>query len=792
MYVIKRDGTKVPMRYDSITDRNLEVSTGLDIDVTYLSQLVINSLKTGMTTSDIDELSAETAFYLSCYNPDYDVLATRIALSNLHKQTKSSFVQVMRELYDQVNPDTGRAMGVLSPEFMTFVETHANALQDLIDFDRDRNYNYFGLQTMKRLYLLKRGNQIAERPQHMILRVAVAIHMDHHHPEASLAAIRETYDAMSNLYFTHASPTLFNAGNRTGNLSSCFLLHMADDLEHIFETNKRCALISKLGGGIGIDISTVRAKGSTIHSSNGRSDGLVPMIQCFNATARYSNQSGRRAGSFAMYLEPSHPDILDFLALRLPSPPDELRARDIFLALWIPNLFMERVEHEGVWSLFCPSKVPQLYNSYGDQYRRLYLEAEEKKLYNKQLPAQDVWKAILQSQQETGLPYMLYKDSVNEKSNQKNIGLIRSSNLCAEIVEYTDPQSVAVCNLASIALQRFVKPQGDGDRDVKFDFALLGSVVRIAVRNLNKVIDRTHYPVQEGKQNNLQYRPIGLGVQGLADVFAMMKVGWDDDQARQINRLIFECMYYYALDESAQLAQQYGAYSGFEGSPASQGQLQYHMWNETPWSSRENSQLQLDWEALRKKVQTQGLRNSLLIALMPTASSSQILQSNECFEPFTSNIYSRSTNSGEFLIVNKYLHQELKQRGLWDKSMVDKIIAANGSIQCIEEIPGELKHLFKTVWEIKQRTLIDLAADRAPFVDQTQSMNLFVERPTYAKLSSMHLYAWKKGLKTGSYYIRSRPARDAVKFTVSTSLPSPQVARKFVCVGAEGCESCSA
>jgi ribonucleoside-diphosphate reductase alpha subunit len=794
MFVVKRDGTKVPMRYDSITDRNVEHGKDLSVDVAYLSQLVISGLKSGMTTSQIDDLSSETAAYLSCYNPDYDTLATRIAVSNLHKSTKSNFADVVADCYNAVNPKSGKKTTILSSEFYTFVQSFKSELQSMIDFSRDWYYTYFGFQTMKKLYLLKLNGKIVERPQHMWLRVSVAIHMEPNPSPAVFAKIKATYDAMSNHLFTHASPTLFNAGSPIGNLSSCFLLHMDDDINHIFTTNHRCAKISKLGGGIGIDISKVRAKGSTIHSTNGTSDGIVPMVQVFNATARYINQSGRRSGSIAMYLEPSHPDILEFLALRLPSPPDELRARDIFLALWVSDLFMKRVKNNETWSLFCPSVVPQLNDVYGEEYEKVYLEAEQKGLYSKQIPAQDILKAICQSQQETGLPYILYKDSINRKSNQKNIGLIRSSNLCAEIVEYTSPESVAVCNLSSIALHKFV----NSDRTINFDG--LGKVVEIAVTNLNKVIDRTYYPVDEGKTNNLDFRPIGLGVQGLADVFALCKTSWGSEFATKLNRVLFEVIYFYACNCSADLAAEQGSYSSFQGSPVSEGKLQYHLWDTTPLTENPTDSWmpKLDWQGLIEKCK-KGMRNSLLIALMPTASSSQILGSNECFEPFTSNIYTRSTNSGEFIVVNKYLYRDLKELGLWDKSLVDQIIANNGSVQAIISIPEEIRERYKTVWEISQKIIIDYAADRAPFVDQTQSMNLFLERPTHAKCSSMMMYGWEKGLKTGSYYIRSKPATNAVKFTIqdkAQTQPEPtdksDKKRKFVCVGEEGCLSCSA
>ena len=598
---------------------------------------------------------------------------------------------------------------------------------------------------------------------------------------------------MSQGLFTHASPTLFNAGSINGSLSSCFLLHMDDSMEHIYETNKRCALISKHGGGIGIDISSVRAKGSPIHSTNGNSDGLLPMCQVLNSTARYSNQSGKRKGSFAVYLQPWHPDVFDFLALRLNNPPEELRARDLFLAMWIPDIFMKRVEYDEDWSLFCPSVVPLLTETYGEEFDKVYLEAEQKNLFTKQVKARDVWKSILQSQIESGLPYMTYKDSVNKKSNQKNIGIIRSLNLCVEIAEYTDNESVAVCNLASIALPKFTENN-------EFNFEELGRVVRIITRNLNKVIDNTYYPVKEAKSNNLLYRPIGIGVQGLADVFAILKYNWNSNEAKDLNRKIFETIYYYALDESANLGQ-YNSYHNFYGSPVSQGILQYHMWETQPTTP-------FDWNGLIEKCK-KGIRNSLLIAAMPTATTSQVLGWTEACEALTSNIYSRSTLVGDFMIINKHLYRDLLQLDLWNKDIVNRIIENNGSIQSIDEIPNNIKELYKTVWEISQKVIIDMAADRGAFIDQSQSMNIFIDHPTQAKLSSMHLYGWKKGLKTGSYYIRSKPACNAIKFTilkdgnpgpgpgnrnsVALSEASPGSGnedKKFVCTD-EICTSCS-
>ncbi len=776
MFVIKRSGKRVPVRYDSITDRNVELSKDLDINIEYLSKLVIQSLKNDMTTSEIDELSAETAAYMATYEPEYDKLAARISVSNLHKSTNPSFYETLKFIYNSTNEKTGKKTNVISEDFFNFIEENKEQLESVIDHSRDNNYNYFGFKTLQRIYLIKVNGKIVERPQHMIMRVAVTVHLK----DRNIERMIETYKEMSLGKFTHASPTLFNAGSEKGNLSSCFLLHMDDSMEHIYETNKRCALISKHGGGIGIDISTVRAKGSPIHSTNGQSDGILPMCQVLNATARYSNQSGKRKGSFAVYLQPWHPDIFDFLALRLNNPPEELRARDLFLALWIPDIFMKRVEEDGIWSLICPSALPSLTETYGDTFEKIYLDAEKHKLFTKQVKARDVWKAVLQSQIETGLPYILYKDSINNKSNQKNIGIIKSSNLCTEIVEYTDPDSVAVCNLASISLPQFIK-------DGIFDLEELGRIVKIIVRNLNNIIDINYYPIKEASNNNLKYRPIGIGVQGLADVFAILKMPWDSSDAKITNRFIFETIYYFALEASAEIAEEEGPYSAFDGSPVSQGILQFHMWDATPLTP-------YDWEGLIEKCK-KGIRNSLLVAPMPTASTSQILGNNECFEPFTSNIYSRSTLAGNFMMVNKHLYKDLKEINLWNKDIVNKIIENNGSVQTVEEIPENIKQIYKTVWEISQKIIIDLAADRGAFIDQSQSMNIFIDHPTQAKLSSMHLYGWKKGLKTGSYYIRSKPARDAIKFTLlkeSNTQGKKYIkdGKEFICTE-EVCVSCS-
>lgn len=789
MFVINRKNEREAIRYDKITDRNVELSLGLNVNPAYLSKLVIESLKDGMTTSEIDELSAETSFFMSTYEPDYDTLATRISVSNLHKQTLSSFSETIKKLYYHKDKNTGRTSNIISDSFMSFVEANSSLLDEKMDYSRDYNYNYFGFKTLCRMYLHKLDGKIVERPQHMLMRVAVCIHL------GNIDKVFETYEEMSKGTFTHASPTLFNAGSRRAQLASCFLLKCEDDLEHIYETNKRSALISKYGGGIGIDITNVRCKGSIIHANNGKSDGLVPMCKVFNATANYANQQSRRKGSIAMYLQPWHPDILEFLALRYNNPPEELRARDLFTAMWIPDIFMRRVEADEIWSLIDPNVVRELCDTYGEEFDRIYEKAEREGKFIKQLKAREVWKEILHSQQETGLPYISYKDSINRKSNQKNIGIIRSSNLCNEIVEYTDTNSVAVCNLSSISLPSFVK-------DGKYNFSELGRIVKIAVKNLNNVIDRTYYPVVEAETNNLAYRPIGLGIQGLADVFSMFKLPWGSENATKLNRLISEVMYYYALEASHEFAiENEKVYSAFEGSPISQGILQYDMWGVTPLTKEGveifGETLKLDWEGLKEKCK-KGVSNSLLLALMPTATSSQILGNNECFEPVTSNIYTRSTNSGDYIIVNKHLARDLKEIGLWNKDIVNKIIENNGSVQNVDEIPDNIKDIYKTVWEISQKIVIDYAADRAPFVDQTQSMNIFIDQPSYAKLSSMHLYGWKKGLKTGSYYIRSKPSRDAVKFTILKEKKVPQLegkkyvkdGKEYICTD-EVCVACS-
>lgn len=1015
MFVINRKGQKESMRYDNITDRNVELSSDLDIDVAYLSKLVIQGLKNGIKTSEIDELSSETAANMSTYNPQYDVLASRIVVSNLHKSTKVSFIETMHDLYNYKSED-GRNFGIISKIMMDFMEENKEIIENSIDYKRDFNFGYFGFKTLEKSYLNKINNKIVERPQHMLMRVSIGIHGPNKDYKGNIYKAIETYNEISIGKFTHASPTLFNACAERSQLSSCFLLHMEDDLEHIYETNKRSALISKYAGGIGIDISKVRAKGSNIHSTNGRSDGIVPMVQVFNSTARYCNQcfvpnteiylkneikhicnvkegdlvitkdgsykkvntifvsnrneellrirnknsieplectkqhelyvikkgnyypefiaaselevgdemiyvssvnnnksdnietyynygklirntnncnfklenlslfdteykivkfinglitnvnvnefiiehssidfikqikyllvkinvlplyindkillssdwfkgknsiytrseiisiekfnyngkvydlnieenhnymtsnglvhnSGRRKGSIAMYIQPWHPDIFDFLSLRYNNPPEELRARDIFLGLWIPDIFMKRVESDSVWSLFCPSVVTKLADTYGEEFEQIYLKSEEQNLYFKQVKAREVWEAILKAQEETGMPYILFKDHVNNKSNQKNIGIIRSSNLCTEIVEYTDKNSVAVCNLASIALPKYVYYEKDTP---KFNFKELGRITEMITENLNLIIDKNFYPIKEAEANNTNYRPIGIGVQGLADVFAMFKLPWETSEAKKLNRLIFEVIYYHALKKSNELALKDGSYSAFKGSPVSKGILQYDMWNEIPLSIKQNEDVFLDWDTLKLNLK-KGIRNSLLIAPMPTASTAQILGNNEAFEPFTTNIYSRSVLAGDFIMVNKHLYKDLKKINLWNNNIVDKIISNNGSVQKIDDIPENIRKIYKTVWEIPQRILIDMAADRGAFIDQSQSLNLFIDRPTHSKLTSMHFYSWKKGLKTGSYYIRSKPAIEAVKFTIKSD-------KKNVVCTEEICTVCS-
>jgi ribonucleoside-diphosphate reductase subunit M1 len=711
---------------------------------------VVQGVYNGVTTVELDNLAAETAAYMTTTHPDYAVLAARIAVSNLHKETKKQFSSVIEDLYHYTNPINDKPSPMISKDTFEVIMEHSERLNSSIIYDRDYNYNYFGFKTLERSYLLKLDGKVAERPQHMLMRVSVGIH------GKDIDAAIETYNFMSEKYFTHASPTLFNAGTPRPQLSSCFLVTMKDDsIEGIYDTLKTCAMISKSAGGIGLNVHCIRATGSYIAGTNGYSNGLVPMLRVYNNTARYVDQGGnKRPGAFAMYLEPWHADVFEFLDLRKNHGKEESRARDLFYALWVPDLFMKRVESNGDWSLFCPAEAPGLDNVYGDEFEALYVQYEREGRARKTIPAQKLWFAVLESQVETGTPYILYKDACNRKSNQKNLGTIRCSNLCTEIVEYSSPDEVAVCNLASIALPAFVV-----DKDT-FDFAKLHEVTKVITRNLNKVIDVNFYPVPEAKKSNMRHRPIGIGVQGMADAFIKMRMGFDDDRARKLNKDIFETIYHAALEASCELAEVDGHYESYPGSPVSQNILQFDMWDVVPESGL------CDWDALRARIQKHGVRNSLLLAPMPTASTSQILGNNECFEPYTSNLYTRRVLAGEFQVVNPHLLNDLIELGLWNDVIKNRIIADNGSIQNINQIPTDLKHIYRTVWEISQRSIIDMAADRGAFIDQSQSLNIHIAEPNFGKLTSMHFYGWKKGLKTGMYYLRSRPAVDAIKFTV--------------------------
>ena len=742
--VIKRSGECVPIQFDEISRRNEQLvkDLGLRLNVAKLTQTVTMGLKNNITTKEIDHLASETAISLSVYEPEYDQLAARIFMDDLHKSTPATLFACVSQLHKEE---------LLHDDVFAFFMTHQTVLEQAIVHERDFQYSYFACKTLEKGYLLRsRSKDVLERPQYMIMRVAMGIHHRH-----TVADCIETYQAMSQMYFTHASPTLFNGGTTFPQLSSCFLLGMDDSLDSIYTTLHRTAMISKHGGGIGLHLSNIRSKGSRITSTNGMSDGIIPMIRVFNETARYVNQSGKRKGSFALYIEPWHPEIMEFLELRLNNGTEEMRARDLFTALWIPDLFMKRVQTNSSWTLFDPHMIQEHFGKgltevYGEEFDRMYEEAER---IGKgvSVPAREIWTRILTSQMETGTPYLLYKDAVNSKNNQSNIGVIRGSNLCAEILEYTDGTHVSVCNLASVALNRFVVNR-------TFDYEALGNVVRIMVRNLNRIIDLNYYPVKEAKETNLSHRPIGIGVQGLHDVFSLMECNWDSEEATGINRRIFETMYYHATDESARLALVDGSYERFEGSPLSQGKLQCDLWNVTPVT-------ELDWQGLRERV-THGMRNSLLLSLMPTASTSQLLGNTEAFEPMTSNVYMRKVLAGDFPVVNPHLYRELTKRGLWTKPIVNDIIRHNGSIQSVGSLPSDIKARFRTVWELSMKTIITLASDRAPFIDQTQSMNLFMANPTVSSLTSMHFFAWEKGLKTGCYYLRSKPKTEAVKFSL--------------------------
>ncbi|XP_011495812.1 PREDICTED: ribonucleoside-diphosphate reductase large subunit [Ceratosolen solmsi marchali] len=798
MYVIKRNGQKEEVHFDKITSRIQKLCYGLDmeyVDPTSITFRVINGLYSGVTTVELDNLAAETSATMTTKHADYAILAARIAVSNLHKETKKVFSDVMSDLYFMTDPISKEHTPMITEEYYNIIQKHKDKINSAIIYDRDFGYNYFGFKTLERSYLLKINGKVVERPQHMLMRVAVAIHGE------ELEKVIETYNYTSERYFTHASPTLFSACTLRQQMSSCFLLTMTEDsIEGIYDTLKRCALVSKSAGGIGLSVHTIRAKGTRIAGTNGISNGLVPMIRVYNNTARYVDQGGnKRPGAFAMYLEPWHADIFEFLDLKKNTGKEENRARELFYALWIPDLFMERVLNDGIWSLMCPHECPNLPDVWGQEFENLYVKYEEEKRFKRQINARDLWTAILKSQVETGTPYMLYKDHCNRKSNQKNLGTIRSSNLCTEVVQYSSPDEVAVCNLASIAVNMFVNVNKK-----TYDFQKLKEVTKVVTQNLDKIIDLNYYPIKEAERSNFRHRPIGIGIQGLADAFLLMGYPFESEEAQKLNIQIFETLYYGALEASCEIAKEKGKYSSYEGSPVSQGILQYDMWNVIPtdlWN----------WSALKDKIAKDGIRNSLLLAPMPTASTAQILGNNESIEPYTSNIYTRRVLSGEFQVVNPHLLKDLTERNIWDEEMKNEIIANNGSVQNIDRIPDDLKQLYKTVWEISQKTILKMAADRGAFIDQSQSLNVHMAQPTAEKLTSMHFYGWKTGLKTGMYYLRTKPAANALQFTVDksklkniTSLSNGKSGQNgitredeeedpvLVCSRSEGCMMCSA
>lgn len=768
LFVVKRSGQHEECHFDKITSRIKKLCFGLEmkfISVYAITMKVIHGIYPGITTVELDTLAAEIAASMTTRHPDYGILAARIAISNLHKETHKRFSDTVEALYKYVNPEINKWSPMLSEETYNIVMANKERLDGAVISTRDFEYNYFGFKTLERSYLLKINNKVAERPQHMLMRVSVGIHGE------DIDSVIETYNLMSEKWFTHASPTLFNSGTPRPQMSSCFLLAMqSDSIEGIFDTLKQCAIISKWAGGIGLHVHCIRASGSYIAGTNGHSNGIIPMLRVYNNAARYVDQGGnKRPGSIAVYIEPWHADIFEFLDLKKNTGKEEQRARDLFFALWVPDLFMRRVESSGKWSLMCPHECPGLSDAYGEEFEKLYESYEKEGKFKKQIDAQKLWYAILESQTETGTPYMLYKDACNKKSNQKNLGTIKCSNLCTEIVEYTAPDEVAVCNLASVAVNKFVTvhtetvtlPNG-GTKIVKsgtFDFKHLKHITKVITKNLNKVIDRNFYPVIEAKNSNMRHRPIGIGVQGLADAFILMRYPFESDKAIALNKQIFETLYYGALEASCELAETDGTYLTYPGCPVSEGTLQYDMWGVTPsdlW----------DWKALKEKIAKHGIRNSLLLAPMPTASTAQILGNNESIEPFTNNIYSRRVLSGEFQCVNKHLLRDLTELGLWDDNMKNTLIAHNGSVQNIDEIPSEIKALYKIAWEMKQKILINMAADRGAYIDQSQSFNVFIGDPNFAKLTAIHFYGWKKGLKTGMYYLRTKPAANAIQFTV--------------------------
>jgi len=765
MYVVKRTGARQSVHFDKITARIRRLCYGLDTDHVipeHVAQKVIVGLYAGISTTQLDTLASETAAYMTTIHPDYANLAARIAVSNLHKNTDKSFSKTIERMYTYKNPKTGDDAPLVSDRLYAVVQAHGQELDAAVVHDRDFSYDFFGFKTLERSYLLKCDGEIVERPQHMLMRVAVGIHFE------DIARAIETYNMMSEKWFTHASPTLFNAGTPHPQMSSCFLVAMKDDsIEGIYDTLKECAQISKSAGGIGMHMSCIRASGSYIRGTNGTSNGIVPMLRVFNDTARYVDQGGgKRKGAFAVYIEPWHSDIEAFLDLKKNTGKEEMRARDLFYALWIPDLFMKRVESNGKWSLMCPVACPGLQDVHSDEFETLYTRYETEGRFVKQLNAQDLFFKIIDSQIETGTPYMLYKDSANRKSNQQNLGTIKCSNLCTEIIEYSSPDETAVCNLASISLPKFATSDG------KFDHDALHRVTKVATFNLNRVIDGNYYPVEAARKSNMRHRPIGLGVQGLADVFIMLRMPFDSPEAKQLNIEIFETIYFAAVTASMELAQVEGPYATFNGSPMSRGIFQFDMWE----GGKDKCTGRWDWDALRASVVKHGVRNSLLVAPMPTASTSQILGNNECFEPYTSNIYVRRVLAGEFAVVNTHLLRELVVHGLWTDDIKNQLVANNGSVQAIETIPADIRKLYKTVWEIKMRDIIDMAADRAVFIDQSMSLNLFLATPTHAQLSSMHTYCWKKGLKTGMYYLRTKPAASAIKFTVDQQALASAVA----------------
>ena len=782
MLVIKRDGRKESVKFDKITARIEKLSYGLNtefVKTIEIAKKVIDGLYDGVSTQELDELASETAATLTTKHPDFATLAARIAVSNLHKTTSKSFSSTMKRLYTYVNPKTGENASLLSKEVYGVINKNAALLDSSIIYDRDFSYDYFGFKTLEKSYLLRLDGKVVERPQHMLMRVAIGIHMD------DMDSVLETYNLLSEKWFTHATPTLFNAGTPKPQLSSCFLLTMKEDsIDGIYDTLKQCAKISQSAGGIGLSIHNVRATGSYIKGTNGVSNGIIPMLRNFDMTARYVDQGGgKRKGSFAIYLEPWHSDIFEFLQLKKNHGKEELRARDLFYAMWIPDLFMKRVESNSDWSLFSPDEAKDLHETYGEDFEKLYEKFEKEGKARKTVKAQDLWFEILEAQIETGNPYILYKDACNIKSNQKNLGTIKSSNLCTEIVEYTSPDEVAVCNLASIALNKFVKD------DMTYDHKKLYEITKVITRNLNKVIDVNYYPVDEARNSNMRHRPIGIGVQGLADTFILMRHAFDSPEAKKLNEEIFETIYFGAMEASMEIAKEEGTYKTYEGSPVSKGIFQFDMWGIAPSSKR------WDWTKLKREVKKHGVRNSLLLAPMPTASTSQILGNNECFEPYTSNIYTRRVLSGEFIVVNKHLLKDLIKLNLWNESMKDRLMEANGSIQGIKEIPDDIKLLYRTVWEVSQKSIIDMAADRGAYICQSQSMNIHMQDANFGKLTSMHFHAWKKGLKTGLYYLRTKAAADAIKFTIvkdekSQTMEDKQAAVQCSIDNQDDCEMC--